>query len=155
MASFNIPYIISFIIRKEGTLLDGMPLDKAITLIDSQTNPKPAAYLVNCVHPTVLHNALKSESLNLQLIKERLPGIQANTSRKTPEELDGLNTLDSEDAEVFAEEMMKLHTGYGLKILGGCCGTDDSHICAIAEEYQHLDQTRHFDCRLPIWIPEF
>lgn len=132
MSKFNIPYIISFIIRKNGLLLDGIALHNAIFHIDSKTAPKPAYYMINCVHPTVLSKALKIESAFLPVLKNRLIGIQANTSAKSPEELDGITELQDEDPEIFAKSMCKLHMEYGLKILGGCCGTDERHIKAIA-----------------------
>jgi len=34
--------------------------------------------------------------------------------------------------EVFGTSVALLHRELGLKILGGCCGTDDRHIRALA-----------------------
>jgi homocysteine S-methyltransferase len=58
--------------------------------------------------------------------------IQANASRRPPEELEGLDQLEAEAPERFADEMVALRDEFGLKVLGGCCGTDDRPIAAFA-----------------------
>jgi homocysteine S-methyltransferase len=62
----------------------------------------------------------------------RLVGLQANTSRLTPAELEGLPHLDSEPAEEFARGVMEVGRRLDLRILGGCCGADHRHIRALA-----------------------
>lgn len=52
--------------------------------------------------------------------------------RCEPEELDRLDHLDAEAAETFADAMRGLRRDYGLRVLGGCCGTNDRHIRAVA-----------------------
>jgi homocysteine S-methyltransferase len=46
--------------------------------------------------------------------------------------LEGLAELETEDPEVFAEAMAGLRERFGLRVLGGCCGTDGRHIRALA-----------------------
>jgi homocysteine S-methyltransferase len=133
MAESGLPYVISFVIRPTGTLLDATPLHQAIAQIDASTCPRPTAYMVNCVHPSVLEQALHCERDHAALIRERLLGLQANTSARPPEELDGSACLDSQDPDAFASEMMRLHADHGLRALGGCCGTDERHITRIAQ----------------------
>jgi len=65
-------------------------------------------------------------------VRERLIGLQANTSKRSPEELDGLEQLEGETPEAFAEQMLEVHRQHGTRILGGCCGTDDRHIRCLA-----------------------
>lgn len=55
-------------------------------------------------------------------------GIQANTSSKSPEELDGSPELASEDITTLVNEMVSLYHKYQVRVLGGCCGTDHRHI---------------------------
>jgi homocysteine S-methyltransferase len=136
MSRFQIPYIISFVIRKNGCLLDGTPMDEAIKSIDEMTNPRPAFYMVNCVHPIVLNSAVESLKNSTDLLRQRLFGIQANTSCKSPEELEGLEILDTDDPISFSKAIIELYEKYGIKILGGCCGTDHTHINGIAEQYK-------------------
>ena len=124
MAPLGVPYLLSFIIAADGTLLDGTPLGEAIARIDAAVSPAPAAYMVNCVHTSVFARAAPPG---------RVVGLQANTSRKNPRELEGLAELETEEPRIFAEGMAELQRRFGLRILGGCCGTDHRHIGALAE----------------------
>ena len=58
MAETGLPYIISFTIRRTGTLVDGTPIDAAIGCIDRETQTPPALYMTNCVHPAIAYEAL-------------------------------------------------------------------------------------------------
>jgi len=133
LSHFDIPYILSFVIRPEGTLLDGTPIYKAIELIDKEIDPKPHFYMVNCVHPNVFLRAMDCFKKRFQTLKTRILGLQANSSSKGPEELDKLDFLDTSAPEEFADAMVSLHRQFGTKVLGGCCGTNDSHIGEIAK----------------------
>ncbi|MCX6150896.1 MAG: homocysteine S-methyltransferase family protein [Ignavibacteriales bacterium] len=141
MSKTGLPYILSFIIRVNSNLLDGTPLIKVINKIDSSFIPDPTCYMVNCIHPTIFQTAIEN---NPQLIK-RVWGIQANTSCKSPEELDGAGELDAEEPEIFANELYNLHSKFGIKILGGCCGTDERHIeqLAIKSLQLSLDEEKY------------
>ena len=57
-AATGVPYLLSFVVRPDGTVLDGTPLADAIALIDDTAPVPPAGFGVNCVHPTVLARAL-------------------------------------------------------------------------------------------------
>lgn len=138
IADCGLPYVISFVIRPNGRVLDGTPLHRAIDQIDASTQNQPAFYLINCVHPTVFGQGLRSESTTSTSVRQRLLGLQANTSSKSPEELDGLEQLDSSEPEAFAEELLKLHHQFGIKVIGGCCGTDNRHIEAIAAKFEKI-----------------
>jgi homocysteine S-methyltransferase len=69
--------------------------------------------------------------------------LQANTSAKSPEELDGLESLDSEAPAPFAAAMLDVRRQFGAKILGGCCGSDERHIEAIAAMIAAEPSTKH------------
>jgi homocysteine S-methyltransferase len=125
MSRAALPYAVSFIIGRDGALLDGSPVREAIRRIDGEASPPPLGYFINCVHPSTLAFG-----------DPRLIGFQGNASRKPPSELEGLPELDSEDPGRFAASMLHLHRRYGLRILGGCCGTDARHIRAIAAGLQ-------------------
>jgi homocysteine S-methyltransferase len=135
MADCGVPYVPSFVIRPAGTLLDGTPLHQVVTRIDTDVEPAPLGYMVNCVHPTVLAEALTREAEVSPDLRSRMLGLQANASTLSPEELDNLDHVDETGSpEAFAREMLALHRQFGLKILGGCCGTDERHIRCIAEQ---------------------
>lgn len=141
LADCGVPYILSFVIGKNGAVLDGTPLHEAIEKIDTAADPKPLCYAVNCVHPSVFEHGIRREINHSESIKNRLVGFQANTSSKSPEELDGLDYLDTTAPAEFAESMLALHQNFGIQILGGCCGTDHRHIEEIANricnQYSH------------------
>ena len=128
IASTHRPYLLSFVLRPDGTLLDGTPLRQMIEEIDATITRPPTGYLINCVHPSILNQAMRTGSLAESLLARRILGLQANTSAKSPEELDGLATLETKEPASFGALMWDLHQQYGLRILGGCCGTDTRHI---------------------------
>jgi homocysteine S-methyltransferase len=129
MAECGTPYVVSFVVTREGALLDGTPWGGAIRQIDLGVSPAPLGYLANCVHTSIFTRALRRLAPEH---RHRVLGLQANTSRKTPAEFDGLPYLDSEPPSVFAEAMAALGEEFGLKILGGCCGAGGGHIQALA-----------------------
>lgn len=120
------PYLLSFMIRENGTLPDGNTIHNAIYTIDNSTNKKPLCYMTNCVHPKILKNALLYN--NTALVKSRFKGIQANAAYLEPEVLDKPSETISSSAFDLADEIMSLHKEFPLKICGGCCGTDSSHL---------------------------
>jgi homocysteine S-methyltransferase len=132
MATTGCPYLLSFVLRPSGTLLDGTPVADAIAQIDQAVSPAPTAYIANCIHPVHFEQALKVAEMARPGTKERLIGLQGNTSRRQPEEFDGACALDAEDPDEFGEIMSRIRKQFGTRILGGCCGTDSRHIEAIA-----------------------
>jgi homocysteine S-methyltransferase len=129
MAQTGLHFSVSFVIRGEGRLLDGTPLAQAMEEVDRKTLPGTWFMGANCVHPTVLARALDSQPAG---IRDRLLALQANTSMKSPEELDGSAETETEEPAEFARAMIGIWQGFGVRILGGCCGTDGGHIRALA-----------------------
>lgn len=129
----HVPYIISFTIRRNGKLADGTPIHDAIARVDTAAANPPLCYMVNCVHPQILSEALAQPFNRTGLVRERLRGIQANASPLSPEELDQSPDLHDSEPGELAEEIAMLRNAVDLKIAGGCCGTDGRHIAAIAE----------------------
>ncbi len=132
LAETGMPYIISFVVRPEGTLLDGRSLHDAISAIDAAVNPKPFAFMINCTHASLARSALLHENNSSPMARERIIGLLANTAALSPEDLDNSTNLIEEKPETFAKDVAALHRELGMKILGGCCGTDDRHIRCLA-----------------------
>lgn len=130
MASTGLPFAIGFVLGQDGRLLDGTPLDDAIAAIDS-SHP-PSHYMLSCVHPSLARLGLEQSPAS----RHRIHGLKANTSRKPTSELVALGHLESEDPELFAEELLQLAADYKLQVVGGCCGTDSAHIQALARRLQ-------------------
>ncbi|RII29961.1 MAG: homocysteine methyltransferase [Geobacter sp.] len=132
-AATGLDYMVSFVARPEGTLLDGTPLKDAIAAIDAQASPRPLAYLINCTHASIFRRALLHGDNSSPYVRERVVGLLANTASLSPEELNESVELVEEAPEVFGSMVAGLHRELGMKVLGGCCGTDDRHINCLAE----------------------
>ncbi len=132
MESTGVPYIISFTIQKNGKLIDGTTISDAIAYIDGSVHMKPVCYMTNCVHPSIVYDALLKPFNKNELVNNRFLGIQANTSPLPYEQLDGAMALKYSEPELLAEEMIKLRDISNIKIIGGCCGTDGRHMEQIA-----------------------
>ncbi|MGI6012879.1 MAG: homocysteine S-methyltransferase family protein [Oscillospiraceae bacterium] len=132
MGATGLPYIVSFMLRKNGRLIDGTTIHDAIARIDNETDPTPLCYVTNCVHPTVLYEALSQPFNQTELVRRRFLGIQSNTSPLPPEELDGAKELQTSSPEALAADVLRLYQTFRLRLFGGCCGTNFSHLSAIA-----------------------
>ncbi len=134
LAETGIPYVISFVVRRDGSLLDGTSLDQAISEIDAAVERPPTSYNINCVHTSVFAAAMSVVRARNPAAAERVLGIDANTSAKTPEELDGLQEIDTEAPEDFGRNVFALHKDVGICYLAGCCGSSTEHIAELAEQ---------------------
>jgi homocysteine S-methyltransferase len=134
MAKTGRPYWLSFVIRRDGTLLDGTLLEHAIETLDAVPSP-PQGYAVNCVHPSVFHAGLRAVAKRSPAAVKRIQSFQANASEKSPEELDGLEELDAAEPETLADLMVQCHEQFGTLFMGGCCGTDTRHIQSLARRH--------------------
>lgn len=92
----------------------------------------------NCVHPKVMYEALGQKENQTSLVRERYVGIQANSSSLSPEELNEAPELKEDDFSELIEYMMLLNRDYKFKIFGGCCGTNEKHIEAIAKGIREI-----------------
>ncbi len=122
------PYVISFVIDKSAKVLDGTPLAEAVDIIDQEAVPPPVGYMVNCVYPSLIRAEQQPPSLFTRLI-----GIQANASSKDHSELDGATELQQDPLSDWTTEMVRLNRDFGMKVLGGCCGTDDMYLRSLTE----------------------
>jgi homocysteine S-methyltransferase len=138
MSAAKLPFFVSFVICPDGSVLDGTPLDEAFDRIDQETPTPPTGYYVNCVHPTILLGALETlhaRSMHSDFI-DRLVGFHANTSARSPEELDLLEEIETEEPRRYARLLQEVHERHGVKILGGCCGSGPEHMQWLARELQ-------------------
>jgi len=123
----GLPAAISFTVETDGRLPSGQPLGEAIEQVDRETGSSPAYFMVNCAHPTHFETVLEGPWVG------RVAGIRANASRMSHEELDAATELDDGDPEELAQQYRALRERLpNATVLGGCCGTDDRHIAAIA-----------------------
>ncbi len=125
----GLPVVISFTTETDGRLPDGTNLADTIATVDRATNNGPVYYGVNCSHPTHFGPVFPRDDEG----GRRIRSIRANASSKSHAELDEAEALDSGDAAELAGLYRDLRVGHPqLTILGGCCGTDATHVAAIA-----------------------
>ncbi len=123
MSKYKKPYIISFVINRFGQVLDGTPIHEAIQRIDRVVNFSPLGYSVNCAYPTFLCADKQPKELF-----DRLIAYQGNASSLDHCDLDNADVLKRDSIEEWGDEMIRLNKEYGVKVLGGCCGTGVEHL---------------------------
>ncbi len=136
MGKLDLPYVLSFVVRRDGTLLDGTSLGQAIETIDQASHRQPTGYAINCVHPAVFIDAMTRLEKRKPELLLRILSFQANTSARDPKELDEMVVLETEQPEILAGLMIQAYQLFHTPIMGGCCGTDGSHIACLASAYQ-------------------
>jgi homocysteine S-methyltransferase len=127
----ELPYIIGFVISRDGLILDGTKLNDAINIIDEGVTNQPIGYFIICSHPSFLCAENQPKSLFKRLI-----GYLGNASSLDHCELDGSKTLKSDNFSDWGKQMLKLNRAFSIKILGGCCGTNVEHLKYIIENWQ-------------------
>uniref|UniRef100_A0A7S3UZT6 Hcy-binding domain-containing protein n=2 Tax=Aplanochytrium stocchinoi TaxID=215587 RepID=A0A7S3UZT6_9STRA len=129
-ARSQVPIVISATVETDGKLPDKTSLDAFITAIDEELTKasleKPLYYMINCAHPDHFDQVLLDGAGKEW--RKRLKGIRANSSNKSHEELDNLETIDNGDPYQLGQSLSKWHLENDVAVLGGCCGTDHRHI---------------------------
>jgi homocysteine S-methyltransferase len=129
-SAIAIPVAVSFTVETDGRLPTGEPLAAAVAAVDAATGGYPAYFMVNCAHPSHFDAVLASGGDWVA----RIGGLRANASRCSHAELDVMSELDRGDAEELAAEYREIRARFpAINVLGGCCGTDLSHVAAIAD----------------------
>jgi S-methylmethionine-dependent homocysteine/selenocysteine methylase len=131
-AAAGVPAAISFTLETDGRLPSGEALGEAVERVDAETAGSAAYFMINCAHPS--HFAAVVEAAGPWV--ERIGGIRANASRRSHQELDEAPDLDSGDPAELADEYLRLKSALpGVRVLGGCCGTDTRHVAGICERW--------------------
>jgi S-methylmethionine-dependent homocysteine/selenocysteine methylase len=131
-AAAGVPAVLSFTLETDGRLPSGEPLGEAIERVDAATGGSAAYFMINCAHPS--HFAAVVEGAGPW--RERIGGIRANASRRSHQELDEAPDLDAGNPAELAGEYLKLKDALpGVRVLGGCCGTDTRHVAGICERW--------------------
>jgi S-methylmethionine-dependent homocysteine/selenocysteine methylase len=126
----GVPGVISFTVEKDGHLPGGETLKDAVERSERLTDRYAAHYMINCAHPEHFRDVLREEGE----WKKRIAGIRANASTKSHAELDESETLDIGNRDLLVVRYLELmHLLPEVKIFGGCCGTDHSHLEVICD----------------------
>jgi len=128
-AAVGLPCLVAFTVETDGRLPDGQSLRAAVEAVDEATDGVAAGFMVNCAHPTHLESAWSDGPWLRRLI-----GVRANASSMSHEELDAADELDDGDPLDLGRRYRQLRRVLpALQIVGGCCGTDERHVRAIAD----------------------
>jgi len=128
----GLPAAISFTLETDGRLPSGQGLGEAIEQVDSETDGGPAYYMINCAHPTHFESELDGG----EAWTRRIRGLRANASMKSHAELDEADELDEGDPDDLGARYAALKDKLpSLNVLGGCCGTDHRHVCAVRDAW--------------------
>lgn len=123
--ALDMPAVLSFTVETNGMLPSGQTLQEAIEQVDAQSGAYPLYYMINCAHPTHFLPALPAQASWLA----RLGGVRANASMKSHAELDQATELDEGNPEELARQYRDVANHVPkLRVVGGCCGTDERHI---------------------------
>ena len=124
----DIPVVISFTVETDGKLPSGEGLGETILQLDRETDQYASYYMINCAHPSHFRDVLEGNWL------DRIRGIRANASCKSHAELDESTELDPGNRVELAQDYRELNRILpSLKVVGGCCGTDHTHIEHISD----------------------
>jgi len=116
---------VSFTVETDGRLPNGTPLRDAVVEVDAVAAPD--WFGVNCAHPIHIREALDGGEW-----QGRLESYRPNASTLTHAELDVMERLDTGDRDLLIAASRELRELVpSLSIVGGCCGTDASHVAAL------------------------
>lgn len=128
-ATAGVRSVVSFTLETDGKLPSGEPLRDAIEGVDTATGGSVAYYMINCAHPTHFEHVLEPGAAWVR----RIQGVRANASVRSHAELNESPDLDAGDPVELGSEYGALVAALPhLRVLGGCCGTDDRHVREIA-----------------------
>ncbi|WP_163132365.1 homocysteine S-methyltransferase family protein [Agarivorans sp. Alg241-V36] len=126
---YTMPVAVAFTLETDGRLPTGMSLQKAIAMVDAQTDSAVLYYLINCAHPSHFSHILDGGAW-----MQRLRGLVVNASCCSHQTLEQATELDEGNPAELGKQVAELHRSYPqLNILGGCCGTDMRHMRSIFE----------------------
>ena len=127
--------VIWFTVDTDGGLPCGYSIDQAIHAVDEATDGTARSFMINCAHPSHFEAALPEGEA-----RRRIHGLRANASMKSHAELDAAEDLDAGDPTDLARRYVALRRELPeLHVLGGCCGTNLSHVTAISRAWQAVN----------------
>jgi homocysteine S-methyltransferase len=134
----DIPIIAQVTINEEGNLISGEPIEKFVEIVSGY---KPDVIGFNCsVGPKPMLDALEK----LRALTDFPISIQPNAGY--PVNVGGRNIYMT--SPEYIAEYSKRFIQTGACIVGGCCGTNPSHIKAIRRAVQALQPAKRLDIKV-------
>jgi len=128
-ANAELPLCVSFMVNPAGRMTTGPSLRDAVVAVDEQAgDARPDFYGINCSHPVEFEPALVAG-----LWLERIRSLRPNASMAEKQALCQIGHLEAGDPEELGAQMAALARRLAnVDVLGGCCGTWDDHLRAMA-----------------------
>lgn len=118
--ALNIPLIMSFVVDREGYLLNGKTVESVISRIDRETTGFIEGFSVNCCTPYAFDRVVASfEDKNLI---RRLIGFYPNSWDANPSSYETEEALVEPRKIESLQRIAEIGRQYNLKFVGGCCG---------------------------------
>ncbi|MCK9426902.1 MAG: bifunctional homocysteine S-methyltransferase/methylenetetrahydrofolate reductase [Ignavibacteriaceae bacterium] len=134
----DIPIIAQVTINESGTLLSGAPLER---FIEKLKDYPVDAIGINCsVGPKAMLDALE----NLRSLTDLPISVQPNAG--LPQNISGRNIYMT--SPEYMAEYAKRFIQTGAAIVGGCCGTNPTHIRAMRKAVQALQPAKKMDVKI-------
>jgi len=125
----GLPVVISFTVETDGRLRTGQRLGEAVAEVEAATGSGPSYYMINCAHPTHFAQTLATGEAWVR----RIRGLRANASKRSHQELNEAPDLDAGNPVELGDEYRDLLRRHPqINVLGGCCGTDHTHVACIS-----------------------
>lgn len=131
-AAAGLPLCVSFMVDPAGRLTTGPTLREAIEAVDAQAGgARPDFYGINCSHPAEFDPALVPGGPWL----ERVRSLRPNAVLADKQKLCAIGHLEAGDPEALGAHMGALAQRLPhVDVWGGCCGTWDAHLDAVARQ---------------------
>lgn len=128
-ARVELPVAVYFTLDSSSRLRSGPTVREAIAIVDTEAgDDRPAFYGINCSHPLEFAPALEEGDW----IK-RVRSFRPNAAMMEKQQLCKIGHLVDGDAHELGEQMGAIARRYPhVDVWGGCCGTWDTHLDAIA-----------------------
>jgi S-methylmethionine-dependent homocysteine/selenocysteine methylase len=135
-AAAGLPLSLSFMVGATGRLTTGPTLQEAVEAVDAQAgDARPDFFGINCAHPVEFEPALVSGPW-----MGRIRSLRPNASMKEKIALCQIGHLEAGDPEALGAHMGALSRRFPhIDVWGGCCGTWDDHLRAIAQQLRPLE----------------
>ncbi|MDX6699650.1 MAG: homocysteine S-methyltransferase [Solirubrobacteraceae bacterium] len=135
-AKAGLPLSLSFMVDPAGRLLTGPTLKDAVEAVDEQAgDARPDFYGINCSHPIEFEPALVDGPW-----LQRIRSLRPNASMAEKQALCQIGHLEAGDPEALGAHMGALARRLPhIDVWGGCCGTWDDHLRAIARRLRPLE----------------
>lgn len=115
---FGKEFIFSLLCKNDNELYSGELLSEAVSIINKYS---PNVLAVNCIHPKLAEPLIR----NLKTMTEFPIGVYANVGEEGKEVNDEFKvTISPKDYFHYAKKWKEL----GVRLIGGCCGTNPDYI---------------------------